>query len=403
MNILRIIATMDPANGGPCQGIRNSIPELKKLGVHNEVVCLDESSSSFLKDDAFTVHAIGLRKGPWQYNAALLPWLLKNLQRFDAVIIHGLWLYPSYAVDKAMKLFKRQQKNNATVFHAPKIFVMPHGMLDPYFQEDKGRRLKAIRNQLYWKLIEKDVVNNADGLLFTCEEELLLARKPFRPYDPKSEINVSYGIGLPPEYSAEMKYAFLKTCPGLNESSYFLFLSRIHEKKGVDALIEAYGIHFKNINSQGKKLPKLVIAGPGADSSYGLKLRNMVDKEVGLSENILFPGLLLGDAKWGAYFGCDAFILPSHQENFGIVVVESLACSKPVLISDKVNIWHEIDKAGAGIVKSDSVEGTLQLFEAWGQLTNEEKLTMQLKAKTLFEEKYTSAAAASTLLQAVSE
>ncbi|MEO8112336.1 MAG: glycosyltransferase [Ginsengibacter sp.] len=403
MNILRLIATMDPASGGPCQGIRNSIPELKKLGVRNEVVCLDDPSSAFLKDDPFTVHAIGLRKGPWQYNANLISWLLKNFHRFDAVIIHGLWLYPSYAVNKAINLFKTQRKNNDEVFHIPKIFVMPHGMLDPYFQEAKGRKLKAIRNSWYWKLIEKHVVNNADGLLFTCEEELRLAHKPFGSYHPKTEINVGYGIKRPPAYSAKMKDAFLAACPSLNEAPYFLFLSRIHEKKGVDVLIKAYAFFLNKRTGQGNRLPKLVIAGPGADSTYGLKLRKLIDGEPGLFDNILFPGMLLGDAKWGAYYGCAAFILPSHQENFGIVVIESLACSKPVLISDKVNIWQEIEKAGAGIVGSDSVEGTLELIEVWDRMTNEEKNAMQLNARSLFEEKYTSAAAASTLLQAVSQ
>ena len=393
---------MDPATGGPCQGIRNSIPELKKLGVRNEVVCLDDPSSVFLHDDPFTVHAIGLRKGPWQYNANLISWLLKNFHRFDAVIIHGLWLYPSYAVNKAMKLFKKQRKSSNEILHTPKIFVMPHGMLDPYFQEDKGRRLKAIRNWWYWKLIEKDVVNNADGLLFTCEEELRLAREPFRPYQPKAEINVGYGVKRPPAYSEQMNHSFLAACPGLNQAPYLLFLSRIHEKKGVDVLIKAYAIFLNKIKERVKRIPKLVIAGPGIESSYGLKLRNLINVEPDLADNILFPGLLLGDAKWGAYYGCDAFILPSHQENFGIVVVEAIACSKPVLISDKVNIWHEIEKAGAGVIKSDSVEGALELIEAWEQMGDEEKRAMQLKAKSLFEEKYTSSAAASTLLQAVS-
>jgi glycosyltransferase involved in cell wall biosynthesis len=72
--------------------------------------------------------------------------------------------------------------------------------------------------------------------------------------------------------------------------------------------------------------------------------------------------MLEGDAKWGALHGCEAFVLPSHQENFGIAVVEALGCGRPVLISDKVNIWREISENGAGLVEEDSVEGTARLL-----------------------------------------
>jgi glycosyltransferase involved in cell wall biosynthesis len=73
--------------------------------------------------------------------------------------------------------------------------------------------------------------------------------------------------------------------------------------------------------------------------------------------------MLEGEAKWGALYGCDAFVLPSHQENFGIAVVEALACNKPVLISNKVNIWREIAEDGAGVVEEDSVEGTARMLQ----------------------------------------
>ncbi len=395
---------MNPASGGPCQGIRNSIPELKKLGAHNEVVCLDDPTAVYLKEDKFTIHALGPGKGPWCYSSRLMPWLLQNIQRFDIIIVHGLWLYPSYALTKTIKLLKNKPMlKGKPVFHIPKVFIMPHGMLDPYFQEDSGRRLKAIRNWCYWKVIENKVVNNADGLLFTCEAELILARKPFRPYNPKKEINVGYGIKNPPAYNSKMKAAFLKLCPTLNEDSYILFLSRIHEKKGVDLLLKAFSTQLNKRQNSTGRLSKLIIAGPGIDSPYGLKMREIVNNDSALKENVIFTGLLLGDAKWGAFYGCEAFILPSHQENFGIAVAEALACSRPVLISDKVNIWQEIEDAGAGIVKTNSLEGVTGLFEAWQQMPATEKTSMQLNAKSLIEKSYTSAAAASELYRAITE
>ena len=90
MNILRVIASMNPASGGPCQGIRNSIPELEKIGIHNEVVCLDDPREQFKTKDTFKIYALGPGKTPWCYSNKLIPWLKENLMRFDAVIVHGL-------------------------------------------------------------------------------------------------------------------------------------------------------------------------------------------------------------------------------------------------------------------------------------------------------------------------
>ena len=82
MRLLHIIASMDPVKGGPCQSIRSSIPELERLGVHNDVACLDNPDALFLKTDPFIIHAFGPSKTPWCYSARLMPWLLENLCRF---------------------------------------------------------------------------------------------------------------------------------------------------------------------------------------------------------------------------------------------------------------------------------------------------------------------------------
>lgn len=405
MNLLRVINTMDPAFGGPCQGIRNSVPELEKHGVHNEVVCLDDPAASFLGKDPFQIHAIGPSQGPWSYSAKLIPWLLDNLGRFDAVIIHGLWLYHGYGAAKALRRFKSIQVNSKKKAKTPKLFVMPHGMLDPYFQRAPERKLKAIRNWMYWKLIESKVINEADGLLFTCEAELLLAREPFRPYFPKREINVGYGIQTPPQYIPAMREAFLQKCPDLKDGSYILFLSRIHEKKGADLLIEAYSEFVSKISeAAGQHNPRaqLVIAGPGLETPYGQRIQELVMKNGEIKDLVFFPGMLSGDAKWGAFYGCEAFILPSHQENFGISVAEALACGKPVLISNQVNIWKEIREAGGGIVADDTATGTENLLVHWGNLSREEKLEMGRNANHAFKEKFAIGPAANSLLRAVS-
>ena len=387
MKILRVISSMNPTSGGPCQGIRNAIPTLRLLGVECEVVCLDSPNADFLGEDSFTIHAVGVARSGWGYQKNLYPWLLEHLGNYDVVIIHGLWLYHSHATIKAVK--KIRKNNNV----APKVFVMPHGMLDPYFQLAKERRVKAIRNTLYWRFIENWVVNKADGVLFTCEEELFLARTTFPNYHPKREINVGYGIQTPPDFDPAMKEAFQLQVPDWNQEPFLLFLSRIHNKKGVDLLIDAYLALEKEIGP----LPQLIIAGPGLEEDYGKAMLASANA----SKNILFPGMLRDKTKWGAFYLSEAFVLPSHQENFGIAVAEALACEKAVLISTKVNIWREIDKGRGGIIAQDDADGTLSLLKSWFKLSSNEKLEMSKAAKKVFEEHFTITEAAEQFLSGI--
>ena len=266
-------------------------------------------------------------------------------------------------------------------------------MLDPWFQRANGRKLKALRNVIYWKLIEADVVNSADAVLFTCEEELRLAREPFRPYRPKKEINVGYGILPPPERTEAMSRTFTTLCPAAAEKSYLLFLSRIDVKKGVDLLITAY----LGLKQQGYTLPVLVVAGPGKDTAYGKEVQEMAAND----DDVLFPGMLTGEAKWGAFYGCEAFVLPSHQENFGIAVVEALACGKLVLISDQVNIWREITEGGGGIVAKDTVDGVRQQLLQWVRLPMNEKKAIEKKSQSVYESHFTTTEAAKKLANAL--
>lgn len=385
MKILRIIPSMDPQHGGPCQGIRNSISELKKLGAENEVLCFDSPHAAYLGNDDFVIHTIGPSVGPYTYCSALHTWLDKNIARFDVLIIHGLWLYNSYGTYSFWKKYKTRN----TIY--PKLYVMPHGMLDPYFQRAKDRRLKAIRNWFFWKLIEGRVVNNADGILFTCQQELLLAKKTFSPYHPRKELNIGYGILPPPLFKEQMKQAFQDKCPTWDGRSFILFLSRIHQKKGVDLLISAY----LSLKKQQQNLPPLVVAGPGLDTPYGQRIQAMAEGE----NDILFPGMLTGDAKWGAFYNSEAFILPSHQENFGIAIVEAMASGKPVLISDQVNIWREIEQNKAGLVEQDTLEGTVSLLKKWLALNSEQKKEIGLNARKTYEQYFSVEEAAKMMIK----
>lgn len=409
MKILRVTGSMDPAYGGPPHGIRASIRAMAAMGVENEVVCCDAPGAGWIGRDAFLLHALGPGRFGFSYTPRLGPWLRENMGRFDAVVVHGMWQWPGICALRALASRRKSEQRKSTL-HAPRstlFFLMPHGMLDPWFQRDRSRRVKALRNWFYWWLVERRVVNGAAGVLFTCEEELRLARMTFGGYRPKREMNVGYGIKEPPAFSERMRAAFLEKVPGLGERKYFLFLGRIDPKKGVEMLVEAFlggrdgravegGMAVSAVRTQtlfsnsepswteesvphtgGTPVPPsflckhdsvgrdarpagvdLVIAGPGWDSDYGRRIRERIDGEA----SIHAVGMLEGEAKWGALHGCEALVLPSHQENFGIAVVEALGCGRPVLISDKVNIWREILEDGAGLVEEDSVEGTARLL-----------------------------------------
>jgi glycosyltransferase involved in cell wall biosynthesis len=396
--VLHVIASMDLEKGGVGKAVRLIISGLEKHGFHSEVVTLDHPDNNFCTNDSFPVFALGPQKGSWQYSKKLIPWLVANIKNYDGVILHGLWLYNSYALGKVFGIARKKALAKRTEDNkVPKFFVMPHGMLDPYFQKAAGRKLKAIRNWAYWKLIEHNTVNIADGLLFTCEQEKLLARQSFRPYSPKMEIIVGLGVDEPPAYTSAMQMAFSEKLELPLKTPYLLFLGRVNEKKGVDILIEAYADICERINS----IPALVIAGPELESPFGRKIKKIVLGNDTLKNKIYFTGMLSGDAKWGAFYGSEAFILPSHQENFGIAVVEAMACIKPVLISNKVNIWREIQESGGGLIGNDTKDGTIKILQNWYHLSDIEKTKMNLNARRIFEDHFSGDFFAKKIVDAV--
>jgi glycosyltransferase involved in cell wall biosynthesis len=122
---------------------------------------------------------------------------------------------------------------------------------------------------------------------------------------------------------------------------------------------------------------------------------------LGVAERITWPGMLQGEAKWGAFYSAEVFALPSHQENFGIAVAEALGCGLPVLISDKVNIWREVLGQNAGLVAPDTLEGTQQLLRGWLSLTAAQGREMRQNALALFRDRFTVDAMAAALVDVI--
>lgn len=382
MKLLRLIPSLNPRAGGPIEGARQIDTVLAQSGVRVEVVTLDApDAGDFLHAYPAPVHALGPSKGGYRYNSHLVPWLRTNRSRFDAVIVNGLWQYQGLAAWRALA-------GTDTPY-----FVFPHGMLDPWFKHSYP--LKHLKKWLYWPWAEYRVLRDARAVLFTCEEERRLARESFWMYHC-NEIVTSYGTSDPPVRDLAAEDRFITKHPELHGKRVVLFLSRIHEKKGCDLLVDA----FAHAASSDPKL-HLVMAGPD-QTGWQARLQQRAET-LGVDERITWPGMLQGSAKWAAFRIADVFCLPSHQENFGIVVAEALGCGAPVLISDKVNIWREIQADGAGIVNPDTAEGTLAGLVTWLNLPTSQQQVMAAAARACFERRYRIEQVAKDLINIISD
>jgi glycosyltransferase involved in cell wall biosynthesis len=366
MKILRVISSINPENGGPINGLINSSSELVKRGHSVDVLCLDDPDLDYVRNFDFPVVAIKGTVGRYGYSSFFSEWLRQSVSKFDVVVIHGLWQFHSCAAARA-----------CVVKGVPYV-VFTHGMLDPWFTLQSKSNL--VKKNIYWKLIENRTIKSASNVLFTSEEEKQLARSTFSPYLSAEKV-VAYGSPTPDIDKDIAKISFLNDFPNLKGKEFGLFLSRIHAKKGVDLLIEAL--------AKIRNLPDnfvLAIAGPDSNGLQA-KLTRMI-KELGLEHRIVWLGMLSGNAKWGAYHAADVFILPSHQENFGIVVAEALSTATPVLITNKVNIWREIKFASAGFVEEDDVAGVGKLIKRWLVLSKTEKEQMSDSALLCYESNF---------------
>ena len=376
MRILHVIPSVNPEAGGPAEGVRQWGTKVASLGHSVEVVTLDAPGLPFLEQFPLQVYALGPSRGHYGYNDRLVPWLQSNAARYDSIVVNGIWQYHSFGVWRALRTSRKP------------YYVFTHGMLDPWFRTNYP--LKHLKKWLYWPWADYRVLRDARAVLFTSEEERQQARKSFWLYRANERV-VAYGTSDPPQDSLHALQSFYGQFPQLRERRFLLFLGRIHEKKGCDLLIRAFA-------EQAAKQSDLLLVMAGPDQTGWVGSLKESARRLGVSERIVWIGMARGDLKWGAYHACEAFVLPSHQENFGIAVVEALACAKPVLISNKVNIWREIEQDGAGIVADDTLAGTCRLLEAWQALPASARQTMGQNAARSFRCRFTVDAMAESLI-----
>jgi glycosyltransferase involved in cell wall biosynthesis len=377
MKLLHVISSIRAAGGGPAEAVRSLSAVHQRNGHSVEVVSLDDPTDAEIRNFPLRLHALGPTRNTYSFAPAFVPWMRQNHARYDAVIINGLWQYHSFGAWRALR-------GTATPY-----YVFPHGMLDPWFK--RSFPLKHLKKWLYWPWADYRVLRDARAVLFTCEEEKLLAPKSFALYRAHSVVTGLGTTSPPPNADAG---AFLDRHPELEGKRILLFMGRLHPKKGCDLLLEAYAVTMANDPAW-----RLVFAGP--DSFHSQKTLVARAQTLGIADRIVWTGMLRDSMKWSALAAAEVFALPSHQENFGIAVAESLACGVPVLISREVNIWREIETSQAGFTAPDTLEGTTSLLTRWQQFPESERRAMQRNARQCFQQHFDIEHSAARLLEAI--
>jgi len=345
------------------------------------VASLDAPDAEFIKHFPLPIHPLGPGLLKYGYTNRLVPWLREHARNYDVLVVDGIWQYHSFGAWRAL---------HGT--QTPYV-LFTHGMLDPWFK--RTYPLKHLKKMLYWPWAEYRVLRDAGAVLFTCDEERRLARQSFRPYRCNEAV-VNFGTAGPdgnPETELE---TFFESFPELRGKRLATFLGRIHEKKGCDLLIQAFASVLASDPDW-----HLLICGP---DQLGLQstLQAMAER-LSISNRITWAGSVSGELKWGALRASEIFVLPSHQENFGIVVAEALACGLPVLISSQINIWHEVEQDGAGIVAKDDVKGTCTMLKTWLEMSSQQKADMRKNTRQCFLRRFEIHNAAITLIDVLTK
>ncbi len=336
MRILHVIPTMSARYGGPAKACGEMSMAIADRGHQVEIFTTNydgfggyvEPSEGPLskrrEDIRVRTFPVDLPPDYFRISRPLASALSDDIEKFDLVHVHSLYLFTTLASG----FFAHR--------HQVPLILRPHGTLDPYIYP-RHRWRKSLVERLY----QNRMFRRAAAVHYTTEEERDLAA-PYtfgRPgFVAPLGLNIDDYRPLPPRGTFRARF------PETRDKSILLFLGRINFKKGLDVLAKAFGEVAKERDDV-----HLVIAGPDNDALKP-KVEAWLQAE-GVLDKTTFTGMLVGETKLAALNDADLFVLPSFSENFGIAVIEAMACGLPVLISDKVNIWREIENAGAGEVE----------------------------------------------------
>ncbi len=336
MRILHVIPTMSARYGGPAKACREMSAALADRGHQVSVFTTNydgfggyvepsvQPLSERHRDVSVHTFPVDLPPDYFRISRPLAQALSTDIKRYDLVHIHSLYLFTTLAAGFHAKR------------HQVPTILRPHGTLDPFiYPRHRGRKL------LVETLYQNRLFKRADAIHYTTTEE----RKLATPYTfNRPGFVVPLGLNMADYRPLPPRGTFRERFPETRDKLILLFLSRINFKKGLDILAKSFGKIAKERDDI-----HLVIAGPDNDA-FKPQVEAMLTA-AGVRERTTFTGMLVGDDKLAALTDADLFALPSYTENFGIAVIEAMACGLPVVISDKVNIWREIKEGGGGEVE----------------------------------------------------
>ena len=336
IKILSIIDSLELEKGGPSHSLIDLAIANQKNGIQHDILFLGKRIKNKQKNK---INIISLENSILKYGFSLklIFWLLKNRKNYDLFIVHGLWQF----ITLASRFLLRG-----------KYLVFTHGMLDPYFGTEK---FKTLKKKIYWFLFEKKNLLKAKFVLSNSKKEFHQFKNTFVNTNGIKFKIVNYGL-FPKSLDLKIsKEKFLKKFPFVKNKKTILYMNRIDPKKGCDLLIKSFA-KIKN-----KRNYLLLIAGD-TNSKYGkemIKLKNELKQE----NHIYFLNFLKDQIKWGAYEYSNFSILPSHGDNFGVSIVESLYIKTPVICSNKVGISNYIKKYKAGMVIKNNEQSIISTLK----------------------------------------
>jgi glycosyltransferase involved in cell wall biosynthesis len=262
--------------------------------------------------------------------------LHREIGTFDLVHLHETWTFPILAA-AAYCRWRR----------VPYV-ISPRGTLDGWSVNEK-----YLKKKVYFELLAKAIYEHASLVHFTAAQEQA-GLSPRIPFKLGPHVIIPNPVPLEEYEELPPKGAFYHRL-GLNPvRPIVLFVGRLHKKKGLELLLRA----FSRLQQE-----KAVLAIVGPDErGYQKELEKLVTK-LSLTERVRFTGPLVGPDKLAAYRDSALLALPSHQENFGMVVAEAMAAELPVVISEFINIANEVSARGAGLVLPLKEDGWVEALD----------------------------------------
>jgi len=369
MKILHVVPSLANEFGGPSIAVIGLCRELVRQGEDvtvftTEADVFGRAQTGYAKPSE--IDGIKIFYFPMRYmfnyklSMPLAQALKEKLWLFDVVHIHSLFQFSTTVASYYCRRYNKP------------YIITTHGHLDPF-----NFRKKPWFKRMYLNLCDARNISNAKAIHFTSEGE---RRSAVNKFSKVPSVVISLGISPKDYRKLPEQGVFRSRYPCLNDKKIILFFGRIHYKKGLDILANAF-VRLAKENAD----VCLVMAGPD-NENYGSKIKLQLEKG-GVLSRVVFTGMLSGENKLALLKDSDIFALPSYTENFALAVVEAMAIGLPVVISDKVNISPEIKEARAGLVIEPDPS---QLFFALKRLLQDSRLREELvsNAKELVESRF---------------